>query len=149
VLKDLLAKGLIFEFVNAYYEKHKNSNFNEIKSEKLFAEFREFLELKKYKFKHPKSSQLEELVKTFGQDKNYVHLQVKFDELSKEIGSISKDILRFQKDEIAAELLTELSGRYHNSGFRIRYKLINDLQFKTALDIINNKPLYRKILAIN
>lgn len=148
VLKDLLAKGLIFEFVNSYYEKHKNSNFNEIKSEKLFAEFREFLELKKYKFKHPKSSQLEELVKTFGQDKNYVHLQVKFDELSKEIGSISKDILRFQKDEIAAELLTELSGRYHNSGFRIRYKLINDLQFKTALDIINNKPLYRKILAI-
>ncbi|GAB1349814.1 S41 family peptidase [Ignavibacteriales bacterium] len=149
LLKDILAKGLVFEFVNSYYEKHKAAQFNEINNEKLFAEFREFLDSKKYKFKHPKTTQLEELMKTFGQDKNYVHLQLKFDELTKEIGNISKDILRLQKDEIVSELLVELSGRYHNSGFRIRYKLINDLQFKTALDIINNKQLYRKILAIN
>jgi carboxyl-terminal processing protease len=147
-LKDLLAKGMIFEFVNNYYEKNKSSKFENIKENLLLEEFSAFLSKKKYEFKHPKIVQLNELIETFGQDKNYVHLQSKIAELKKEIEKTSKNILDLHKSETAKEILLELAGRYYDSSYRIKYRLTDDVQFKTALDVIKNKNLYRKLLAL-
>jgi len=147
-VKDILAKGMVFEFVNGFYEKNKNLKIEDIKENLILDEFRAFLLRKKYQFSHPKIVQLNELIQTFGQDKNYVHLQGKIEELKKEIEKTSKNILELHKTETANEILLELAGRYHDSGFRIKYRLTDDVQFKTALDIINNKSLYRKILAL-
>ncbi|MBK6678972.1 MAG: hypothetical protein IPG53_02635 [Ignavibacteriales bacterium] len=148
-VKDLLAKGMIFEFVNGFYEKNKSLKFENLNENLILDEFNSFLKKKKYEFKHPKIVQLNELILTFGQDKNYVHLQGKIEELKKEIEKTSKNILDLHKTETANEILLELAGRYHDSGFRIKYRLTDDVQFKTALDIINNKSLYRKLLALN
>lgn len=147
-VKDLLAKGMVFEFVNGFYEKNKGLKFENLKESLILDEFRTFLQKKKYEFKHPRIVQLDELIQTFGQDKNYVHLQGKIEELKKEIEKTSKNILDLHKTETANEILLELAGRYHDSGFRIKYRLTDDVQFKTAMDIINNKSLYRKLLAL-
>lgn len=148
-VKDLLAKGLIFEFVNGFYEKNKSLKFEQLQETLILDEFKAFLKKKKYEFKHPGIVQLNELLQTFGQDKNYVHLQGKIEEFKKEIEKISKNILDLHKTEIANEILLELAGRYHDSGFRTKYRLTDDVQFRTAIDIINNKSLYRKLLALN
>jgi carboxyl-terminal processing protease len=148
ILKDLLAKGLIFEFINSYFEKNRAKKFEEIKEEHLFSEFKSFLAMKKYLYKHPKAEQLEELLSTFGQDKNYVHLKVKIKELTDEIANSSKSSLDLNKSSVVEEIMLELSGRFYNTGYRAKYRLRNDIQFNTAIEIINNKTLYRKLLAI-
>ncbi len=148
IIKDLLARGLIFEFVNLFYEKNKNTPFNNIEKGRLFAEFKDFIAKKKYSYSNPASKQLKELSESFGRDKNYVHLQTRINSLTEELESLSKSLLDSYRDETVNELMTELSARYYNNSYRIRYMLEGDVRFKTALEIINDQKLYRKILAI-
>ncbi|GMU89022.1 MAG: carboxyl-terminal processing protease [Chlorobiota bacterium] len=148
IIKDLLARGLIFEFVNLYHEKNKGIDFEKIDRSALFTGFKEFLSKKKYSFTHPGAKQLKEAAESFGRDKNYVHLQTRINSLTEELETLSRSLLDSHREETVAELLAELSARYHNNNYRIRYKLNSDIQFKTALEIINDQKLYRKILAI-
>lgn len=148
IVKDLLARGLIFEFVNLFYDKNKALAFAKIDGTKLFAEFKDFLSKKKYSYSHPGAKQLKEVAESFGRDKNYVHLQTGINSLTEELETLSKSLPDSHREETVAELLAELSARYHNNSYRIRYKLDSDIQFKTALEIINDQKLYRKILAI-
>ena len=53
------------------------------------------------------------------------------------------------KEEIRNALLAELADKYFDNHTRIKYSLQNDLQLKSALEVLNNQNEYKKILAIN
>lgn len=53
------------------------------------------------------------------------------------------------REEIRNALLGELADKYFTNHKRIKYSLINDLQLNSALEVLNNKTEYKKILAIN
>ncbi len=53
------------------------------------------------------------------------------------------------REEIRNALLAELADKYFSNHKRIKYSLINDLQLNSALEVLNNKTEYKKILAIN
>ena len=53
------------------------------------------------------------------------------------------------REEIRNALLAELADKYFTNHKRIKYSLINDLQLNSALEVLNNKTEYKKILAIN
>ncbi|KAB2907253.1 MAG: S41 family peptidase [Ignavibacteriales bacterium] len=148
IVKDLMAKGLIFEFVNIFFSKNKNTNFENIDKNALFVQFNEFLTDKKYSYQPPGTKELESLLETFGQNKNYLHLQDKVKDLSADLEKISKTMLTNYREETTTELLAELSVRYFNSAYRIRFLLDYDPGFQTAVQILENKKLYDKILAI-
>ena len=53
------------------------------------------------------------------------------------------------REEIRNALLSELADKYFNNHTRIKYSLQNDLQLKSAMEVLHNQNEYKKILAIN
>ena len=63
--------------------------------------------------------------------------------------TFKKEDLENHREEIRNALLAEIADKYFDNHTRIKYSLQNDLQLKSALEVLNNQIEYKKILAIN
>jgi carboxyl-terminal processing protease len=142
----LLAEGMFFKFVTHYYNQNPGLTIKSLESNKLFAAFTNFM--KNQKFSHtPHSIRLaEQLKKTLKEDKYDQKVSGEMDRLIAELEKSKDSELERFRDEIIPELKDELAERIAGKKEMIKETLKDDLQFKTAVNLISNNKMYNKLL---
>ena len=69
--------------------------------------------------------------------------------LIKNLQDFKNEDLKNHREDIRKALLPEIADKYFDNHTRIKYSLKNDLQLKSAIQVLNNRIEYNKILAIN
>jgi carboxyl-terminal processing protease len=146
ILKDLLAKGLIFKFANEFYSKNQNLKYDQMESSKLYSEFKEFLSTVEYKFVSSQEKKANELIASFKDETRFSNLEDRVKNLLPELRSLVQLSVDENKKEISSFLNLEVASRYHGSEGRIKSILEQDHQFQTALKLLGNEISFNKIL---
>lgn len=148
ITKYLLAKGYIFKFADHFYYAHQNDSFNDIKDEKLFAEFRDYLKNENFDYDSDAEKALNKLIADADHKKLDPDIHTELEKLKKQFNEIDGSELKIYESEIMKELKAELASRYLGSDGRIKEALDNDPQFQTAVSILSNDKIYNRLLNI-
>lgn len=146
IVKDLLAKGIIFKFANQFYESNTAINFSQINDEKMFLELEQFLKREKYRYESDLEKKINEVAVLTAQNKVYSEFNSRINSLKNDIKDLTQAYLKESKQEVIREIREELASRYLGTAGRIKEILSNDNQFLIALDILKYENIYNKIL---
>lgn len=146
ITKDLLAKGIFFQFADHYYYAHPKENFSSIKDKSLFENFDKFLESQKYAYHSVAEQQVIHLLAEVKANKGEENISEGLEKIKKEFQKLGNSELRIYKNEILKEIKVELAERYIGNKGRIEEELKFDNQFQTALNILNDPKVYDKLL---
>lgn len=144
--KDLLAKGLLFEFANHYYNNNGSNTYETLDFNKVYKEFTQFLETKNYRFKNELEDQLTAIIFSIKEDKRYDEVEEKLVDLTLQVDEIAQQSIEYHKDEIVKELKVEFAARYLGNEGKIIESLKHDTQFSTAIKILENQESYSRLL---
>ncbi len=149
ITKDLLAKGLFFQFADYYYYANAKDDFYSINGQKVFDDFRIYLNKQKYIYKSPEEEDVNKLL-ALVKSKNFNNtIYGNLEKVKSEFKNIGEnDLLKYQK-EITDEIKIELASRYLGNDGEIEEILSDDIQFKSALNILNNTKIYNYLLRNN
>jgi carboxyl-terminal processing protease len=146
LLKDLMAKGFIFKFANDYFSNNQNLEYNQIKTEQLFSDFKLYLDKNNYQFVSSYEKKLTELATSLNSEPRYSSLKTKIEKLLPELKSEMNLSIDSNKKEISTFIEQEIASRFLGSEGRIKSYLDTDKQFQTALKLIGNELAFNKIL---
>ena len=149
VVKDLLAKGMFFQFADHYYYQNPNADFHKLNENQLFSDFEKYLNTNDYKFHSLAEDQVNQLLAEIKDKKADKDLNEGLTRIKNEFEKLGNSELKIYKDEIINEIKIELASRYLGNDGMIRHILANDNQFQTALKILSDKTEYDKLLNIN
>jgi carboxyl-terminal processing protease len=149
ITKDLLAHGLFFKFADHYYYNNPKQDYKNLNNDVLYTGFEKYLADQKFNFKSDAEIEIDKLMKDAQSKKLEESLLADIKKVKLQLEKIDNSELRIYKNEIIRELKNELASRYMGNEGRIKESLNNDLQVQTALKIINNKPVYKKLLNLN
>lgn len=148
LVKDLLAKGVFFNFANGYYFKNQNAVVSKIKDKELFSEFKKFLSSSDYKYQSDVQKKINEIVKSIKEKNDSDKLFALANKLQEECSTMFDDELDKSKDQILTELKIELMHRFSGAVAGITEKLKYDKQFLTALEILKDQKKYNRFINI-
>jgi carboxyl-terminal processing protease len=146
LLKDLMAKGLIFKFANDYFSKNQNLTYDQLTIGQLFTQFKDFLIKNDYQFISPQEKKLNELLNSISNETRFSSLKSKLENFIPELKSEMYLSIDSNKKEISIFLHQEIASRYLGSEGRIKSFLDSDHQFQTALKLFGNELAFNKIL---
>ncbi len=149
ITKDLLAKGLFFQFADHYYYLHPNIDFQNIKDDQLFADFIAYLKEQKYRYHSKVEKEIDQLVVEAKENKLEENLLASLSQIKDKFEQIGDSEVKSHKNEIIDEIKSELVSRYLGGEGKMQELLSNDTQFKTALDIVSDTARYDSLLDIN
>ncbi|MDR3668392.1 MAG: hypothetical protein P4L35_16230 [Ignavibacteriaceae bacterium] len=115
----------------------------------LYSQFEKYLTDQKFNYKSDAEVEIDKLLKDAQSKKLEEGLLTDIKKVKTQLEKIDNSELRIYKNEIVRELKNELASRYMGNEGRIKESLNNDLQVQTALKIINNTPVYKKLLNLN
>ena len=145
IIKDLLAKGLFFQFADHFYYANQTADFKNLNNEKLFNEFRNYLAEQKYTFHTEAEHIVEKLIEDIEKKKLSESLSSDLRKIKNQFKNLGINELASYKNEIISEIREELASRYLGSEGRIKESLNNDKQFKAALELLSASA-YEKLL---
>lgn len=146
LVRSLFAKGMFFKFATNYYNTSISDQRYTEDANKLFESFIEYLEDEDFSYQTESELLIEELIKTIkkeGYNSNLLEdidlLNIKFDDIKR------RELDKF-KDDILAEIRSEIAARIDGRKGRIIESLKYDSQFETAVNILNEQKQYNKLL---
>ena len=149
ITETLLVKDIVFEFVNNnidFYNEDSLSPESFSLSDSAYKSFVNFTLNKRINYKTGSSFQLNELKKTAKKEKYLKENELIFQTLDSIFKvDIQKDLMK-NKEEIKFFLENELISRKHFQTGRMEASLKKDKYMQKALEILNNKDEYNKIL---
>ena len=149
ITETLLVKDIVFEFVNNnidFYNEDSLSPESFSLSDSAYKSFVNFTLNKRINYKTGSSFQLNELKKTAKKEKYLKENELIFQTLDSIFKvDIQKDLMK-NKEEIKFFLENELISRKHFQKGRMEASLKKDKYIQKALEILNNKDEYNKIL---
>ena len=146
LLKDLLAKGMIFNFADYYYYNNEKSDFSKLNDDKIMAEFKHYLINSKYQYESDLGKKIAEVIKHLKDNYNSEKMKNTLEKLKIEINEMFEIEFKENIDEILKSLKVELAIRYNGTDGGMKEKLKHDEQFTTALNILLNDAVYSKLL---
>ncbi len=149
VVKDLLAKGMFFQYADHYYYQNPKADFHKLNGNDLFDDFEKYLKTNDYKFHSLAEDQVNQLLAEIRGKKADEDLRAGLTRIKNEFEKIGSSEMKIYKDEIINEIEAELASRYLGNDGMIRHILANDNQFQTALNILSDTTEYDKLLNIN
>ena len=152
VTETLLLKDIIFEFINDnidLYDQDSLSPESFCLSDSAYKSFVNFTRNKKINYQTGSSFQLKELKKTATKEKYLKENENIFQNLDSIFKvDIGKDLIK-NEEEIKFFLENELISRKHFQRGRMEASLKKDNYVQKALELLNNKEEYNKILGYN
>lgn len=146
IIKDLLAKGIFFQFADYFYYANPKDDFYSINNQKIFDDFRTYLNKNKYIYKSPEEEDVNQLLAEVKSKKLNNSIYENLEKVKSQFKNIGEsDLEKYQKD-ITDEIKIELASRYLGNDGEIEELLSDDNQFKTAFNILNNSELYNHLL---
>jgi carboxyl-terminal processing protease len=146
ITKDLLAKGLFFQFADSYYYAHPKANLNSITDNELMTDFEKYLKTQNYVFRSPEQKQVDNLLAVVKGKKGQDNIAAALENINNEFSKLGSTEMKTFRDEIIGQIKIELADRYSGTKGEIEEELSYDDQFQTALKILNNVNEYNKIL---
>jgi carboxyl-terminal processing protease len=146
LLKDLLAKGIIFDFADKYYYQNLDADFSKINQEKLLADFKKYLSDSDYTYQSDTEKKINEIVEKLKKEEYSGKLTETLSKLNIDLKEISKLDLDESSEEILSELKVELARRYLGVDAAIKEALKYDKQFNTAFALFKNDTDYLNLL---
>lgn len=149
LVQKLLADGMFFRFATNFFNNNLNRDLKKYSSDMLLKEFTNYLHSQKFDFVS-RAEKLIELLKTAGTEEN---LDQKFieqlDRTKNQIDANHSNEIEKYKNDILFLVREELAARIDGRQGRIKESLKMDNQFAAAVNILNNKKLYDKLVRLN
>jgi carboxyl-terminal processing protease len=146
LLKDILAKGLVFNFADKFYYENQNTSLKKLNYDKLFLEFKEFLISSNYRYQSLAEKKLDEISKLLDKKENSDNIEATIKKLKEQIFSTLDLDLDPNKQDLIGELRVELAHRFSGIEAGIREQLKFDKQFTTAINLLSNNKVYSNLL---
>ena len=145
----LIKNGFIFNFATEYYYSHQQEvpdpKTFEV-DDKLFDEFKNWLEGKNYNYESDTERAIAELIEEAKNDKYYNFLEEEITSVKSEIEAHkAKDIEAFQ-DEIRQALKEEIMARYHKRQGMIQSSFETDEEVNEAIRVLDDSVFYESLL---
>lgn len=149
IVTELLAKGIFFKFADHYYYKNPDADFNSLNDDKLFENFKEHLADQKFTYQSEADKLVEKLIQEVKDKRIGDNVVADLSRIKNQFEIKGNGELKLFRNELTKEIKFELASRYLGAEARAREALKYDTQFQTALDIINNPGLYKRLLKNN
>lgn len=146
LLKDLLAKGMIFGFADKYFYKNEKLDFQKLNDENLIKEFKSYLLSEKYEFESDVKKKVDEIIKHLNEEHNSKDFTKTLEQLKKNVAEMFETEFKDNKQDILAEIKIELASRFLGNNGAIRESLKFDIQFSSALELLKNENRYSELL---
>lgn len=151
IVKDIIEKDEIFDYVSLYALKHKTfSAIQDFKMNKdLYEGFRSFLNEKNFSYKTASQKIIDELVVSSKDERLYDNNKELLLRLEQNFShSLDRDMKSFKSD-IEELLAYGFIIRYYNNEGAIQYRTLIGEQIKIAREIISDTDKYNSILQTN
>lgn len=147
IISSLIRKRLFFDYATDYRFINDSISENMIFSNEDFMHFKTYLSDKEYTYKTETEKQLETLKEKSEEEEYFSAITEEYDALFLKMQENKNDDLEKNKDDIKKILTAEIMSRYYYQKGRIRSGLNFDEEVKKAIEILQDKKIYNKILA--
>lgn len=145
-VQNLLKDNIIFKYVNEYVLNNDTIPSIEDFEFTDFAAFKLFLNKINYNYKTKTEANIEKLRETLKKDNLDSSIEINIDKLVNIIAEDKKSDLTRNEKSIKRLIEKEIIKRYFFNEGKIKDSLKNDEEVKRAIEILNNKTEYYKIL---
>ncbi len=146
LIQSLLAEGLFFRFATNLFNNNVNTDFESLPDKYLIDKFKKYLSNINYRYESPSLRLIRELLtKAKTEDLSENLIPVLKNEEKNQLARIDEQIEKY-RSEIVGLIREELCARSNGRVARIIESLKQDAQFNTALSVLNNDKLYKKLL---
>ena len=146
IIASLLTERLFFDYATDFRFAHDSISNSFIFSDADFLNFTTYLTDKKYTYKTETETALEELKKEAEEEEYFSALSKEYDVLVAKMQENKDDDLQKSKDDIKEILTGEIMSRYYYQKGRIKSGLNFDIEVKKAIEILQDKETYARIL---
>lgn len=145
IVRALLDQHVIFDYGTEFAMKHAEIDSVEIFEFTDFEDFAAFVQRKNFSYKSVSEQKINELREIAAREK--FSLDSELDALENKISAEKNGELAKYKDRILHEIEQEIVGRYYYQRGKVRKNLVNDLEVKAAVKLLNDRQRYDAILA--
>lgn len=146
ITKELLAKGIIFDFADNYFYSHQTTKFENLNDNKIFGDFIAYIKSKEFSYTPNVEKKLNSLIDDLEKNKINGKIINAASKLKDELKNyFEKELVKY-KSEIINYFKVELATRYYNQQRGLEESLKYDKQFNTALSLLSNESTYNKFL---
>lgn len=146
ITKELLAKGIIFDFADKYFYSNQATKFENLNDNKIFSDFISYIKSKEFTYTPEVEKKLNSLIDDLEKNKINGRIMNAASKLKDELKNYFEKELDKYKSEIMNYIKIELATRYYNQQKGLEESLKYDKQFNTALSLFSNESVYNKIL---
>lgn len=146
ITKELLAKGIIFDFADKYFYNNQTTKFENLNDNKVFSDFISYIKSKEFSYTPEVEKKLNSLIDDLEKNKINGKIMSAASKLKDELKNYFEKELDKYKSEILNYIKVELAARYYNQQKGLEESLKYDKQFNTALSIFSNETIYNKLL---
>ncbi len=146
ITRELLAKGIIFDFADKFYYQNQSARFENLDDTKIFSEFFAFIKSKDFKYVPEVEKKLNALIDDLNKNKINGKILSAANRLKDELKNYFEKELEKYKGEILYYTKIELANRYYNQQRALEEGLKYDKQFNTALSLFRNDKIFNKLL---
>lgn len=143
---ELLRKAMFFKFATTYTSKHKEPPEDFSINGALCSEFRTFLDSNKFDYESEAEKKLEELKTLTENYPNKEEILIEINNLKKIFQSAKQTIFTSNHKEIARMLRQEIMSRYKGESGRIEASYTDDEVVITAVNILSDEIVYKKLI---
>ncbi|MBK7378190.1 MAG: S41 family peptidase [Ignavibacteriales bacterium] len=149
ITKDLLAKGLFFQFADAYYYAHTDQKFDKLQPKTLLKDFEKYLSEQDYLYHSDTEKQIDKIISEMNKAELDKQTENDLRKIQERIAKVDEESFKKYESEILLEIKSELGVRYLGASEKVKMMLEVDPQFQTAYRILNSQNLYKKLLHSN
>lgn len=146
ITKELLAKGIIFDFADKYFYSNQTTKFENLNDNKIFSDFISYIKSKEFTYTPEVEKKLNSLIDDLEKNKINGKILNAASKLKDELKNYFEKELDKYKSEIMNYIKVELATRYYNQQKGLEESLKYDKQFNTALSLFSNESVYNKLL---
>jgi carboxyl-terminal processing protease len=149
VILSLGEKRLFFDYATVYRSKHdKIADPKDFRlTEADFQDFLTFLKDKDYEYTTETEEEVKKLEKSAKDEKYYDAIKADMDDMVAKLKADKKEDVKKYKDDIMQILQSEIAARYYYEGGRIEATFNSDQDVQKAVELLDHKDEYNKILA--
>ncbi|MEI6764672.1 MAG: S41 family peptidase [Bacteroidota bacterium] len=148
IAQALITNYLVFDYATTFYRAHpqiaKPKDF--IITDDIYTDFQKFLSNKHYSYTTQSEKALEKLKENAEKEKYFDAIKTEFDVLQNKMMHEKTDDLQKFKSQISILLKLYIIPRYYYQKGRIEAALVDDPEVKKAIEVLQNRSLYKSIL---
>ncbi len=149
VTKELLAKGLFFQFADHYYYKHPGEDFNKLDDNVLFKDLLNYLKQENFTYQSEAEKNINKMISDSESKNLDKELITDLKLVKSQYDKLDNSEYKIYKDEIIREIKVELASRYNGNEGKVEEFLKFDPQFETAYKVVSDSEVYNKLLHAN